>query len=66
MYEVDEAGNTIDTGTLTEDDVEALQEGYDTLIKSLEKPVIFRFRDVNGQICEITIRYSNRIIKSII
>jgi hypothetical protein len=57
MYaEVDEGGNTIDTGTLTEDDVEALQEGYDTLDQDLiEKPVILRFRDVNGQIREITI-----------
>ncbi|NET33714.1 MAG: FecR domain-containing protein [Cyanothece sp. SIO1E1] len=57
MYaEVDEAGNSIDSGTLTEDEVDDLQQGFDTLDEDLiEKPVIIRFRDANGQIREVTI-----------
>ncbi len=57
MYaEVDETGNSIDSGTLTEDEIEDLQEGYETLDEDLiEKPVIIRFRDANGQVREITI-----------
>jgi len=57
MYaEVDETGNSIDSGTLTEDEVDDLQQGFDTLDEDLiEKPVIIRFRDANGQIREVTI-----------
>jgi hypothetical protein len=57
MYaEVDETGNSIESGTLTEDEIDNLQEGYDTLDEDLiEKPVIIRFRDANGQIREVTI-----------
>lgn len=57
MYaEVDETGNSIDSGTLSEDDIEGLQEGYETLDEDLiEKPVIIRFRDANGQVREVTI-----------
>ena len=57
MYaEVDETGNSIESGTLTEDEIEVLQEGYDTLDEDLiEKPIKLRFRDANGQIREIEI-----------
>jgi hypothetical protein len=57
MYaEVDETGNSIESGTLTEDEIDNLQEGYETLDEDLiEKPVIIRFRDANGQIREVTI-----------
>ncbi len=58
MYaEVDETGNTIDSGTLTEDEIDDLQEGYDELDEDLiEKDLIIRFRDANGQIREVTIK----------
>lgn len=58
MYaEVDETGNTIDSGTLTEDEIDNLQEGYDTLDDDMiEKDMIIRFRDTNGQIREVTIK----------
>ncbi|MBO6792933.1 MAG: FecR domain-containing protein [Balneolaceae bacterium] len=57
MYaEVDETGNSIDSGTLTTDEVEDLQEGYETLDEDMiEKTIIIRFRDVNGQIREVPI-----------
>ncbi len=57
MYaSVDETGNSIDSGTLTTDEVEELQEGYETLDEDLiEKTIIIRFRDVNGQIREVPI-----------
>ncbi len=57
MYaEVDETGNSIESGTLTEDEIENLQEGYDTLDEDLiESEIIIRFRDANGQIRELTI-----------
>jgi hypothetical protein len=54
--EVDESGNSISTGTLTEDELDNLEEGYDTLDEDLiEKEIIIRFRDVNGQIREVTL-----------
>lgn len=57
MYaSVDETGNSIESGTLTTDEVEELQEGYETLDEDLiEKTIIIRFRDVNGQIREVPI-----------
>jgi len=57
MYaEVDETGNSIDSGTLSKDEIDDLQDGYDTLDEDLiEKSVIIRFRDINGQIREVTI-----------
>ncbi len=54
--EVDETGNSIDSGTLTTNEVEDLQEGYETLDEDMiEKTIIIRFRDVNGQIREVPI-----------
>ena len=57
MYaEVDETGNSIESGTLSSDDLEDLQEGYDTLDEDLiEKTIKIRFRDANGQIREVEI-----------
>lgn len=57
MYaEVDETGNAIESGTLTEDEIDDLQQGYDTLDEEMiENEIIIRFRDANGQIRSITI-----------
>ncbi|MGB0347795.1 MAG: FecR domain-containing protein [Balneolaceae bacterium] len=57
MYaEVDETGNAIESGTLTEDEIDDLQQGYDTLDEDMiENEIIIRFRDANGQIRSITI-----------
>lgn len=54
--EVDEGGNNIDSGTLTEEEIEDLDEGYDELDEELiERTIILRFRDANGQVREIPI-----------
>ena len=54
--EVDENGNNINSGTLTDNQLGQLNEGYDTLDEDLiEKKVIVRFRDANGQIREIEV-----------
>lgn len=54
--QVDNSGNNIDTGTLTEEELNALEEGYDQLDEDLiQKTIIIRFRDSNGQIREIEV-----------
>lgn len=54
--EVDEAGNNIQSGTLSEEELENLDEGYDELDEDLiERTIILRFRDANGQVREIPI-----------
>ena len=54
--EVDENGNNINSGTLTNDELNQLNEGYDTLDEDLvEKTITVRFRDANGQIREIEV-----------
>lgn len=59
MYaEVDEAGGNIASGNLTEDQLLNLNSGYDQLDEDLiEKTIILRFRDANGQIREIPINF---------
>ncbi|MEO9887769.1 MAG: FecR family protein [Balneola sp.] len=59
MYaQVNEAGNEIDSGTLSDDDINDLDDGYDELDEDLiKKQIKFRFKDANGQIREITIDY---------
>ncbi|GAB5410202.1 MAG: hypothetical protein BalsKO_25670 [Balneolaceae bacterium] len=54
--EVDESGNNIDSGTLSEEEIANLDEGYDELDEELiERTIILRFRDANGQIREVPI-----------
>ena len=49
--QVDESGNNIDTGTLTQNQIDDLEEGYDELDEDLiERKLYIRFRDANGQI----------------
>lgn len=53
---VDVSGNNIESGTLTQEEIESLQDGYEELDEDLiEKTIIIRFRDVNGQVREIPI-----------
>ncbi len=54
--EVDENGNSIESGTLTDEELNALGLGYDELDEDLiERTIILRFRDANGQIREIPV-----------
>lgn len=54
--QVDEDGNEIDSGTLTDEELSGLNEGYDEMDNDLiQKQVILKFRDQNGQIREISI-----------
>lgn len=54
--QVDEDGNNVDSGTLSDDELNELNEGYDEMDNDLiQKQVILKFRDQNGQIREITI-----------
>ena len=57
MYaQVDENGNNIDSGTLSDDQLDDLNEGYDVLDEDMiEKTIKVRFRDANGQIREIDV-----------
>lgn len=59
MYaQVDETGNEIASGTLSDNDINDLDEGFDELNEELiKKQIKFRFKDANGQIREITIDY---------
>ncbi len=59
MYaQVNEQGDGIDSGALSDDDIEGLEDDYDDLDEDLvKKQIKFRFRDANGQIREITIDY---------
>jgi hypothetical protein len=55
MYaEVDEGGSSVESGTLSDDQLQDLGEGYEDLDEDLiERTVIVRFRDANGQVREI-------------
>jgi len=55
MYaEVDEGGSSVESGTLSDDQLQNLGEGYEDLEEDLiERTVIVRFRDANGQVREI-------------
>ena len=54
--EVDENGNSIQSGTLTDEELNNLGLGYDELDEDLiERTIILRFRDANGQIREIPV-----------
>jgi hypothetical protein len=54
---VDEAGNSVSTGTLTKQEIDDLETGYDTLDEDLiEKEIIIRFRDINGQMREVKLK----------
>lgn len=57
MYaQVDEQGNDIDSGTLSDEDISNLDEGFDAVDEELiKKEIILRFRDANGQLREVTI-----------
>ncbi len=54
--QVDEQGNNINSGTLSDDELQQLGEGYDEMESDLvKKEIILKFRDQNGQLREITI-----------
>jgi len=54
--QVDEQGNNIDSGTLNDQQLSDLNEGFDEIENDLvEKEIILRFRDQNGQLREIRI-----------
>lgn len=57
MYgQVDDQGNVVDTGNLSDEDLNSLEDEYAPLDEEFEKKTIkFRFRDENGQIREIEI-----------
>ncbi|MEQ8523941.1 FecR family protein [Gracilimonas sp.] len=57
MYaQVDEQGNNVDSGTLTNEELNSLGEGYSEMENDLiQKEIKLRFRDQNGQLREITI-----------
>lgn len=59
MYaQVNEAGDQIESGTLGDDEIDDLDEGFDELDEELiKKQLKLRFRDANGQIREIVIDY---------
>ncbi|MAL18397.1 MAG: hypothetical protein CL670_02980 [Balneola sp.] len=53
---VDEQGNNIDSGTLNDQQLSELNEGFDEIENDLvEKEIILRFRDQNGQLREVRI-----------
>ncbi len=54
--QVDPDGNNVDSGMLSQEELDALGEGYDKIESDyVEKQIILKFRDRNGQIREITI-----------
>ncbi|MEX0719429.1 MAG: FecR family protein [Balneolaceae bacterium] len=54
--QVDPEGNEIESGTLSDEDLQALSDGYDEIESDLiQKEIKLRFRDENGQIREISI-----------
>lgn len=57
MYaQVDEQGNSVDSGTLTTEELNNLGEGFDEMENDLiQKEIILRFRDRNGQLREVRI-----------
>ena len=57
MYaQVDEQGNNVESGTLSSEELSELSEGYDEMESDLvQKEIILRFRDQNGQLREIRI-----------
>jgi hypothetical protein len=59
MYaQVSENANNIESGSLTEEEIKNLNEGFDELDEELiKKQMKLRFKDANGQIREITIDY---------
>lgn len=59
MYaQVNQNGNEIESGTLTDDELNNLDDGYEEMEKDLvKKEMKFRFIDANGQVQEITIEY---------
>jgi hypothetical protein len=54
--QVDEEGNNVDSGTLSDEELSDLNTGYDEMDNDLvRKEVVLKFIDQNGQIREITI-----------
>lgn len=54
--QVDPEGNEIESGTLSDEELDDLGEGYDELEGDMvEKQIILKFRDQNGQLREILI-----------
>ncbi len=53
---IDNQGNNIQSGTLTDEEIGKLDEGFQELDEDLiERTIILRFKDVNGQIREVPI-----------
>lgn len=59
MYaQVNDGANEIESGTLSDDDINNLDDGFDELDEELiKKQIKFRFKDANGQIRDVTIDY---------
>ena len=58
MYaQVDEQGNNINSGTLSNEELANLDEGYEEMEQNdlIKKEVILRFRDQNGQLREVKV-----------
>lgn len=54
--QVDEQGNNINSGTLTDEELNQLGEGYNEMEADLvKKEIILKFRDQNGQLREVSI-----------
>lgn len=54
--QVDDQGNNIDSGTLSDEELEDLDEGYEDIESDLiQKEIILKFRDQNGQLREVRI-----------
>lgn len=54
--QVDDQGNNIETGVLSDEELDELNTGYDELEEEMiRKEIKLRFRDQNGQIREVTI-----------
>ncbi|MAO65821.1 MAG: hypothetical protein CL666_12570 [Balneola sp.] len=54
---VDEQGNEINSGTLSDEEISNLDDGYEEMNENdlIQKELILRFRDANGQLREISI-----------
>ncbi len=59
MYaQVNETGDGVESGQLSDEELEDLDEGFDEIDEELiKKEIKFRFRDANGQIREVNVEY---------
>ena len=56
--QVDPTGNNIQTGALSNDELNSLEDDYDVLNQDMtERTVTIRFRDANGQVRTVEVRF---------